>query len=220
MGRSSIERGLMLASVSGDFAPDLPLGLRNDRVLALRERLAGPVLEALASCPACGSTLECTLGTDLLRAAAVPLDGTATLGDFEVEYRLPNSLDLAYALRFASAVEAAEALARRCVIRAWQGDREISAEALPTGTLEALGDHLDQIDPAAVPSLGLTCSDCGHAWTALFDVADFVWRELAVAARRALLEVHELARAYGWTEGEVLRLSPTRRKLYLGMVRA
>jgi hypothetical protein len=39
-----------------------------------------------------------------------------------------------------------------------------------------------------------------------------------VHARSLLAEVHSLARAYGWTESEILALSPQRRSTYLEMV--
>ena len=39
-------------------------------------------------------------------------------------------------------------------------------------------------------------------------------------ARRLLLDVHQLASAYGWSEMEILSLSATRRNAYLEMVRA
>ena len=61
---------------------------------------------------------------------------------------------------------------------------------------------------------------CGHEWDELFDVVSFVWAELEVQACRLLQEVHVLARAYGWREGDVLALSPRRRRLYLEMVGA
>jgi hypothetical protein len=39
-------------------------------------------------------------------------------------------------------------------------------------------------------------------------------------ARALLAEVHSLARAYGWTEPEILALSPQRRAAYLEMAGA
>jgi hypothetical protein len=41
-----------------------------------------------------------------------------------------------------------------------------------------------------------------------------------VRARRFLDEVHVLARAYGWAEAEILRLSEARRSAYLQRVLA
>ncbi len=39
------------------------------------------------------------------------------------------------------------------------------------------------------------------------------------AAEQSLVEVDALARAYGWTEAEIMQLSPTRRAAYLQLVR-
>jgi hypothetical protein len=64
----------------------------------------------------------------------------------------------------------------------------------------------------------LTCDACGTRSSSAFDIRTFFWRELAARARHILLGVHELARAYGWRESEVLSLSPTRRQRYLELV--
>jgi hypothetical protein len=47
------------------------------------------------------------------------------------------------------------------------------------------------------------------------DVAAFVWAEIESEARRLLLEVDVLARRYGWSERDILDMSPIRRYQYL-----
>jgi hypothetical protein len=64
----------------------------------------------------------------------------------------------------------------------------------------------------------LNCSSCGHKWEAPFDIVAFFWTEINAAAHGLLREVHALASAYGWTESEILALSPARRRCYLEMV--
>ena len=54
-----------------------------------------------------------------------------------------------------------------------------------------------------------------RTWTSVA----FVWAEVDAAAQRLLHEVDVLARAYGWTEPEVLALSEARRAAYLRLVR-
>ena len=49
------------------------------------------------------------------------------------------------------------------------------------------------------------------------DVGSFVWAELHAHGRRVLREVDVLARAYGWTEAEVLALGERRRAAYLAL---
>jgi hypothetical protein len=77
-----------------------------------------------------------------------------------------------------------------------------------------------EADPQAEIILRLTCPACGHQWELLFDIADFFWTEIAVQAQRLLREIDTLARAYGWTEREILSLPAQRRQSYLEMLAA
>ena len=54
----------------------------------------------------------------------------------------------------------------------------------------------------------------------MLDVGEALTAELQRAAERTLIEVDALARADGWTEAEVLQLSPVRRAAYLQLVEA
>jgi hypothetical protein len=60
----------------------------------------------------------------------------------------------------------------------------------------------------------LACPTCGHAWQAQLDVAEFLWAGVNTAAGRLLEDVHALAAACGWSEGDVLALSARRRRAY------
>jgi hypothetical protein len=46
----------------------------------------------------------------------------------------------------------------------------------------------------------------------------FFWSEISAEARRLLLEVHNLASAYGWSESDILSMSALRRRYYLEMI--
>jgi hypothetical protein len=104
----------------------------------------------------------------------------------------------------------------------------ITQHAGPTGAEPAaavtVGSHrfrlpssrdLALADPLAEARVQLTCPGCGHEWDDTLDLALFVWAEVEARAKRLLLDVHQLARAYGWTEGEILALSERRRRFYL-----
>jgi hypothetical protein len=68
--------------------------------------------------------------------------------------------------------------------------------------------------------LDFKCPACGVVFEESLDLASFLWSEFEGRAKRLLLDVHLLARAYGWSEAEVLSLSPVRRAFYLEMVEA
>jgi hypothetical protein len=75
-------------------------------------------------------------------------------------------------------------------------------------------------DPFAETRLTLQCPGCGNAWEEWLDMVSFFWAEVEARARRVFLEIHTLASAYGWTEGEVLSLSDGRRAMYLEMAQS
>jgi len=76
---------------------------------------------------------------------------------------------------------------------------------------------IEAADPQAHLVFDLQCAECGHAWKETFDIGSFLWAELEDLAVRTLHDVHALATAYGWTEEQILALSPARRALYLSM---
>ncbi len=99
-----------------------------------------------------------------------------------------------------------------------QEGRLRAAAELPESALATLVDVLAERDPQAETRLLLTCAACGHRWSALFDVVSFFWTELGARAERLLVEVHALARAYGWRETDILAMGESRRHFYLELV--
>ena len=99
-------------------------------------------------------------------------------------------------------------------------DQPVTADALPPALVEAAGRLLGEADPQADLRFAMTCIVCGHAWQAPFGAGAYLWAEIASWAERMLREVHALASAYGWTERDILALSPLRRERYLRMLEA
>jgi hypothetical protein len=93
-------------------------------------------------------------------------------------------------------------------------------KSLPNEKVEALGRTILKADPWAEITLHLSCPACRHEWDLLFDIVEFFWREISAQARRLLREIDTLARAYGWTEREILSLPAQRRQSYLEMLAA
>ena len=76
-----------------------------------------------------------------------------------------------------------------------------------------------QADPLAEVLADVACPACGTAFVADLDLGSFVWTEVRARAQSLLRQVDALARAYGWTEPEVLALDERRRGAYLELVR-
>ena len=202
-------RALALAeAMGGESLGARPVGVRDAWLLALCAELSGPLLEAVASCPACAEETEFTLDTPVLRKSAeqIVAQGAIELGDRRVAWRAPTGDDLVEIEVFQDSEAAAAELLTRCL----EG-----SVALTEGERAAVAAAIAEADPLAEVLVELTCPSCDRAFSADVDVAEFAWRALQDAGRRLLGEVDALARAYGWTEHEVLSLPDRRRATYL-----
>jgi hypothetical protein len=219
-----VDRALaLLALACPELTPEqlqsLTVGQRNSRLLALREMTLGPTLKGFAECAQCGTSLEFAVEVGAIRqpepaaqAHSLQVDGLA------MRFRPLNSLDLAAIVGLAEVGAARLRLVERCLLEATQEGQPLTAAELPESALAALVDALTECDPQAETRFQLTCAACGHRWSALFDVVSFFWTELGARAERLLVQVHALARAYGWREADILAMSPGRRHYYLQMV--
>jgi hypothetical protein len=221
---------LLRASFEG-AEPALTLGERNARLMELHARLFGREIELLSHCPACHTVAQFSGNCDALAAQMWPRLAAAPPYRLEaqghvIEFRLPDSLDIAEA----SAEEDAEGdeadenftqrLLDRCVLACTREGADVPVRQLPEPVLDALLQHMETLDPGASVSFALDCPQCATHWQAPLDVGEMLWQKVRAAAERVLLDIDMLARSYGWTEREVLRLSPLRRAAYLQMVTA
>jgi hypothetical protein len=225
-GAGQVERALsLLEAASPGFARDalaeLPVGRRDADLLRLRELTFGPRLVSHAACPSCGETLELNFSVDDIKAmneSQMPETFTSRLRDYDVCFRLPNSLDLLAVAHCAELDAARQLLFKRCITFVQHGDEEIGPDNLPPDVSDHVIEQMSQADSQADVKLALLCPACQHEWRALFDIVSFFWSEIDAWARRLLQEVHIIATAYGWREADTLALSPQRRRFYLEMI--
>jgi len=211
--RHPLDRALLLHALAAptedaNALADRPLGERNAALLRLHEALSGDKLQSSVDCPECDERLEFSLSATALRAGVGAPPSHVTVG--HVLVRVPTSRDLASITGEPDQERAAHALLERLVVPTVS--RESCPEWPPT---DEMMRALEEADPCADLTVAVTCPTCAHTWDASLDVAAFVWEEIEVRARRFLDEVHVLARAYGWAEVEILRLSEARRSAYL-----
>jgi hypothetical protein len=172
---------------------DWPLGRRNAALAQLRAALFAGPLRGWTACPGCAERLEFDLDAGLL----------------------PTTRDLAAVARLDPAQDPARALLDRCCL-----DVPSPARAWQEQDLEAIGELMSAADPLSDVSLSFRCPACDLLFEESLDLPAHLWMEIEARVRRLLTEVHRLALAYGWSEREILALSPARRAVYLGMVGA
>ncbi len=195
----------------------LTVGQRDARLLDVRERLFGPTMTATAACPSCWERVEFGLRTDHLRLSigdAAQHTDTLSIGGYEITFRLPDSYDLDCLMDAAGPESALTALLHRCVLSCHRAGSSVAIDAVPVTVVEELAAQMAALDPQSETQLALQCVHCGHPWQVLLDIVAFLWVEIAAHVRRLLREVHDLARAYGWHERDILAMSPVRRAAY------
>ncbi len=236
LAQPALQRALtLLAAANPGTPPDalaaLSIGQRDARLLTLREWAFGPQLVGLATCPECSERLELVFEVRDIRTPPPfqpsPLQAeegegveslSLTYDGYQVDFRLPNSLDLAAVAGMDEVDATRQVLLERCLLTAQHDGAETNADSLPVEVIEAVVERMAQADPQADVQLDLTCPECEHRWQAAFDIVTYFWTEINAWAHRILREVHTLAYAYGWRESDILAMSPWRRAYYLELV--
>lgn len=228
--QSLVGRGLLLlGAASPELSPEvlatLPLGRRDARLFTLRRWTFGSGVEGVVDCPECGERLELAFDLDDLGVmeGEGPGGSPEQLLEVDVEgarvrFRLPHSLDLEVVAGLGDPSRARDALLERCVVHANGGEAGNVHSPLTPAMSTAVAAAMEAADPHASILLSSSCPSCGHGWDTPFDILAWFWDEIEAWGRRLLREVHVLARAYGWSERDILGMSTWRRRHYLELV--
>jgi hypothetical protein len=203
----------------GESIADWPVGRRNRALAELHCRYFGGALEGWTSCPQCGEKLEFNMDGRVLTEQPQP-EHEESIVIRGQSFRVPTSRDLACIARERGDSRDSSTAAIR-LLNACRVDGAKRSEQLWTEEeLEEAGEKMAAADPLAEIVLDFQCPVCEGTCREILNLPAFLWAELEALARRLMLEVHTLASAYGWSEGEILSLGEGRRRLYLEMVRA
>jgi hypothetical protein len=226
LARSPNEWALLLLARS---CPDLQIeslaslciGRRDALLLSLRDQIFGPNMACIAVCQSCGERLELDFSSrDIMMPEVSDLSGPFSLsvGGFEVDFRLPDSLDLLALAGLREVASARQILIERCLLNASKEGQKIPVYQLPPEVGNAISEQMSQLDPQADLRLEMNCLSCKQSWLEIFDIVSFLWKETSAWAQRMLMDVSKLARFYGWSESDILSMSRWRRQIYLDMV--
>jgi hypothetical protein len=213
-----ISRGLLLLSYAWPEATlsersALSIGVRDRLVIALRLRTFGPDMEVRSRCRSCSVDLSARIDLAFLLGqyelepfpiVSVEVDGQT------LKFRFPSSEDL-MAASSQPRERADWELFRRCLVSA-EEPRSLA------GFRQKAALAISEADPLAAIELELSCTQCDVSFPAPFDIVSCFWKEIQSGAQTFALEVHRIAAAYGWTEFEILSLSPGRRRRYLDLI--
>ncbi len=171
-------------------------------------------------CENCQTRLELDFALEQMRALAASSDLALEHDGFALRFRLPTTRDQLNISGCGSLQEARRRLLEACLSDVSHRGRPAPVDGLPEPLVDRVIAQMQAADPQAAPTVELHCPACGAHWEADFDVAQFLWAELDNWATHVMLDIHDLARAYGWSEQTILALSPARRRRYVGMLAA
>jgi hypothetical protein len=216
--RHPLDRGALLCAwarpdVPADAIADLPLGEVTTSLLRFRAALFGDRISAHLDCEHCGERLQLAISVaELLQTSTAPTSSELCAAGLHL--RLPCLRDLAAIGGERDSARAAHQLLARCLLDG--GD----PSTLPDASLCEVERTLEAADPNADLAFDVRCEACGRLGTAQLDAAELLWDEIVARVRALLTDVHALARAYGWTEAEIVALGAQRRAVYLSLVRS
>jgi hypothetical protein len=224
--QSPVDRALSLLTLGNagekpEALAGLKIGERDARLLELRGNVFGPRIAARVDCPACGQSIEMNFTVSEVQtvtASEVAETCAAKFGKYEINFRLPNSNDLAAVVPGDDIATQKRRLLQRCVLNAKSRGQPVAPDQLLDDTVTALSEQMSKFDPQGDVQLALSCPQCSHRWDAPLDIVSFVWSEIHAWAVRLLHDVHALALAYSWRESDILAMSPWRRQAYLELI--
>jgi hypothetical protein len=204
----------------------LTVGDREALLLHLRRITLGHVLSCVLACPGCAEKLDLEFGiADLLLPpyphAAAEHEYRVGAGEaaLTVRFRLPTGADLEHAAAHAATDPAAAAreILGRC-IRAVEDAEERPVAGLPPTVSAALPARMAELDPQAELMLDAACPHCGAGFQVLLDAGQYVLTEVERLCQQLFPQVHVLAFHYHWSEADILAMSGSRRRRYLGLL--
>ncbi|QIG49837.1 hypothetical protein G5V57_20205 [Nordella sp. HKS 07] len=224
---SALIANLLLRLGNARPTPDqlakLTLGDRERLLLAVCSHLLGAQADLAVTCPACRALVEVPIRfSDLISArparAAIRCSLVAGDGEWSAELTPPTGMDLDRAMKAGS--EAARRLLESGLMALFDArGQAVSRDALPQECEAELAEKLLALDPLAECRIGVECPHCTQHFDTLLD--GFALLRTAFGGAEALYgDVYRMARAYHWSEADILALPLAKRARYLAIAMA
>jgi hypothetical protein len=217
-----IER--LVLRIGGDVPmPDelarLTVGDRERLLLALCSRLLGAETDLVVTCPSCESVVEVPVRfRDLVSAQPDSSDRRCVLGTWTAEVTPPTGADLERTLGLEQ--KSARRLLEACLTALFDAQgRAVAREDLPEDCEAELAEKLLALDPLAECRIAVQCPHCAQSFETLLD--GYALLKGAFGSSTALYgDVYRMARAYHWSEADILALPLAKRAQYLAIAAA
>lgn len=200
-------------------------------LISLREFSLGKEVRLTLRCPDpdCDQQIDCTLTTDQLLPEPASAPATAYEDVVEgpqgkhasIRFRLLNGKDQEELSRDGMTADSPlVGLLVRCLLQVSTCpllDRATIA-SLPSQMLTDIEAAISKVDPFDAVEFEVVCPHCASAFSQRLSPVPLFVNELALLSRRIFHEVHVLASQYHWSEREILRMSASRRRIYMDLL--
>jgi hypothetical protein len=207
---TEVARGAVLAQQLGlqPVAVAATVARTAASMIELHRTFFGDIAEMIMTCASCGESLE--VEVDLAACGA----GQSTADRREIVTgagpMVVRALTITDLIVVRDCIDPVDALLERLV-----PDGADDRAALSADDRELIDAVAQDLAGAAGTVISARCPGCGALGRSGLDPTALVWERVERWALDQLAVVAALARAYGWSETEVLALSPTRRARYL-----
>ena len=211
------------ANPSRDQLLHLTAGDRERLVLAVCARLLGPEADLVVPCPTCRDLCEVPVHfADIIALRPSTSDDHCSLaaadGIWTARICPPTGHDL-------EAVSTGGAGAERQFLEICLSElhdpagQKVARESLPPECEAQLAEAIAALDPLAECRIGIDCPHCAATFDTLLD--GFTLLRTAIGDANSLYgDIYRMARAYHWSEADILALSLKQRRHYLAIAAA
>ena len=201
----------------------LNIGKRDGMLFQLREWMFGPRLINIAYCQKCNECIEWETDISDLRMSDNSVkesqdEYSFKIENFSIQFRLPNTNDIKCSIDNSDDNLDPKKILTNCLLDVKNDLEDFEISNLPDKVFDALENLIEKKDPQADIRMLLTCPNCSNQWEARFDIISYLWTEINSWAKNILQEVVFLARSLGWSEQEILSMSPKRRQMYIELL--
>lgn len=221
VGKNQTIKGASLASLAFHDAhtsniENWSIEKRDVALFHVRKSLFGNHFNNITNCPHCNQRVEWELdfqqlGIPSLESVPDNVEIPINTPDYHLRVRLPLSNDLFGKDEFE--------IIKNCILNFKEYQGEAIDKTIPKIIINQINYEFDKVCKASNITYLLSCAECSHEWQVFFDIVSYLWQEIDQWAKTFLDQIYMLAKAFGWSERDIINMSENRRHHYLNLIK-
>ncbi len=196
---------------------DMPLGIRDKRLLSIRAMAFGSDFAGTVTCNPCKEKIEFNVDIgDFISLSGGDNTFQVSYQGRQYSFRPLSTRDLMAISNSGQDSGPNDLVKILCLDDDLVKDRILERPEFIERVNQALEEH------QCISDIALTsdCPECRHTMKSIFDIVHVLDADITHAAGLFLEEIHQLATAYGWTEDTIFSVPRARRNWYVKRIQA